>query len=132
MSLELVLLHNQKNGTESFQVIGTEKHIRKRIEHVHQFPVTLSPFLSHKYPLSPKRSRKLMTLSCNNASCLLWPTPFPPRGGRGRSSLPAFGARQESRDCRCGALEWKRGKNPAGNAEAGRIGVRVTGVRGRP
>lgn len=77
MSLELVLLHNQKNGTESFQVIGTEKRIRKRIKHVHRFPVRLSPFLSHKSPLSPKRSRKLTTPSRDKASRLLWPTPFP-------------------------------------------------------
>lgn len=26
LSLELVLLHNQRNGTESFQVRGAEKH----------------------------------------------------------------------------------------------------------
>lgn len=31
MSLELVLILNQKNSTEIFQLIGTQMHIRKHI-----------------------------------------------------------------------------------------------------
>lgn len=72
MSLELVLIHHQKTGTETFQLIGTEKHIRKHIVYVHQTPVMLSLLVSQKYTVSPSSSRKPM-------SWLPWPTPFPGR-----------------------------------------------------
>lgn len=72
MSLELVLIHHQKKGTETFQLIGTEKHIRKHIVCINQTPVMLSPLVSQKYAVSPSSSRKPM-------SWLPWPTPFPRR-----------------------------------------------------
>lgn len=53
MSLELVLILNQKNSTETFQLIGTERHIRKYIEYVHQITVMLSLLLPQKYSVSP-------------------------------------------------------------------------------
>lgn len=47
------------------------------MKYVHQIPVMLSLVLSQKCPLSPNRSRKLMTLSCNNLPGLVRSAPFP-------------------------------------------------------
>lgn len=77
------------------------------MKYVHQIPVMLSLFLSENYPLSPNRSRKLMTLV---TTCLGWcGGPHPSHHGvEGARDPFQLGAGQESRHRRCGALGWKR------------------------
>lgn len=106
LSRELVLLCSQKNGAESFQAVGTEKHIRKHIKYVHRIPVTLSPFPSQTDPLSPGRSRKLMTLAMTCSSGV--------EGAGARSQLRAG---RESHRCGHRALRGERGRNPAVDTE---------------